>query len=66
MKKRKIVFVAILFLAAGWGAWSLAKPPGGGGGGTQNCKVVVCAQCPEGYVLEKPVWPNCCSCVPAP
>ncbi len=63
-KKTKIAIVAILVLTAGWGAWSLAKPPGGGGG--QNCKQVVCAQCPEGYVLAKPVWPDCCVCVPAP
>jgi hypothetical protein len=55
----------VLF-AAGFGAWSLAKPPGGGGGGTQNCKITQCAQCPEGYVLQTPVWPNCCVCVPAP
>ena len=67
MRKFKIAIVAALFLIAGWGALSLAKPPGGGGGGGQNCNVVVCAQCPEGYVLAKPaVWPNCCNCVPAP
>jgi hypothetical protein len=69
-KKIKLAVVAIVLLAASWGAWSLAKPPGhggGGGGGTQNCNVVSCAQCPEGYVLASPrVWPDCCSCVPAP
>jgi hypothetical protein len=65
--KTKIALVTFVLLAAGWGTWSLAKPPGGGGGGGQNCNVVVCAQCPEGYVLAKPaVWPNCCNCVPAP
>ena len=68
MKKKKIKIAAVAFvlLAAGWGAWSLAKPPGGGGG-TPNCNMVSCAQCPEGYVLAQPrVWPDCCSCVPAP
>lgn len=65
MKKVRIAIVAIVVLAAGWGVWTLAKPPGGGGG--HNCNVVVCAQCPEGYVLAQPaVWPNCCNCVPAP
>jgi hypothetical protein len=64
MKKVKFAIVAVVLLAAGWGVQSLAKPPGGGG--TQNCKWVVCAQCPEGYVLAKPVWPDCCRCVPAP
>jgi len=64
MKKTKIAFVVFVFFAAGWGAWSLAKPPGGGG--TQNCKLVVCPACPEGFVLAKPVWPNCCVCVPVP
>jgi hypothetical protein len=67
MKKTKVAIVVGLFLTAGWGALSLAKPPGGGGGGTPSCNRVVCAQCPEGYVLAKPaVWPNCCVCVPAP
>ena len=68
MKKIKIVFIAGLFLTAGLGVLSLAKPPGGGGGGggTQNCNRVVCAQCPEGYFLQKGVWPDCCVCVPAP
>ena len=68
MKKTKVAIIVGLFLIAGWGALSLAKPPGGGGGGggSQNCKIVVCAQCPEGYVLAPPVWPNCCVCVPAP
>lgn len=66
MRKLKVVIVAALLVAAGWGARSLAKPPGGGGGG-HNCNQVVCAQCPEGYVLAKPaVWPDCCRCVPAP
>ena len=68
MRKIRIAIVALVFLAAGFGAWSLAKPPGGGGGGGggQNCNAVSCAQCPEGYVLQKGVWPDCCSCVPAP
>jgi hypothetical protein len=67
MNKRKWVMAAFVLFAAGFGAWTLAKPPGGGGGGGQNCKIVVCAQCPEGYVLATPqVWPNCCVCVPAP
>lgn len=69
MKKIKIAIVVALFLTAGWGALSLAKPPGGGGGGggTPNCNRVSCAQCPEGYVLAQPrVWPDCCNCVPAP
>ena len=67
MKKIKIAFAVGVFLTASWGALSLAKPPGGGGGGGQNCKIVSCAQCPEGYVLQQPqVWPNCCVCVPAP
>jgi hypothetical protein len=68
MKKLKIAFVIALLLTAGYGASTLAKPPGGGGGGgSQNCKIVSCAQCPEGYVLQQPqVWPNCCVCVPAP
>lgn len=65
--KKRIAFAAFVVLAAGWGTWALAKPPGGGGGGGQNCKIVSCAQCPEGYVLQQPqVWPNCCVCVPAP
>jgi hypothetical protein len=65
MKKTRIAIVVGLFLTAGWGALSLAKSPGGGG--TQSCNRVVCAQCPEGYVLAKPaVWPNCCVCVLAP
>jgi hypothetical protein len=65
MKKVKFAIVAALLLTAGWGALSLAKPPGGGG--TPNCNRVLCAQCPEGFVLAKPaVWPNCCNCVPAP
>lgn len=68
MRKLKIAIVAALLFSAGLGTWSLAKPPGGGGGGggSQNCKIVVCAQCPEGYVLDKPVWPDCCRCIPAP
>jgi hypothetical protein len=68
MKKIKFAFVVGLFLSAGWGALSLAKPPGGGGGGggTPNCNRVVCAQCPEGYFLQKGAWPDCCVCVPAP
>ena len=67
MRKARILIVLALTLVAGWGAAALAKPPGGGGGGTGNCKIVSCAQCPEGYVLQQPqVWPNCCVCVPAP
>ena len=67
MKKLRIVVIALVVFAAGFGAWTLAKPPGGGGGGgSQNCKITQCAQCPEGYVLQPPVWPNCCVCVPAP
>jgi hypothetical protein len=69
MRKIRIAILALVFLAAGYGAWSLAKPPGGGGGGGggQNCNVQSCAQCPEGYALQKPaVWPDCCVCVPAP
>ncbi|HEX4825118.1 MAG TPA: hypothetical protein VFV19_12500 [Candidatus Polarisedimenticolaceae bacterium] len=68
MKKLKLVVGALVIFAAGWGTWCLAKPPGGGGGGggTQNCNRVVCAQCPEGYVLQKGAWPDCCVCVPAP
>jgi hypothetical protein len=31
-----------------------------------NCNRVVCAQCPEGYVLQKGTYPDCCVCVPAP
>jgi len=66
-KKMKIAIAALVFLSAGWGVMTLAKPPGGGGGGgTQNCNRVVCAQCPEGFVLLKGVWPDCCNCVPAP
>ena len=68
MKKLKLAIAALVLFAAGWGTLSLAKPPGGGGGGggTPNCNRVVCAQCPEGYVLQKGVWPDCCVCVPAP
>lgn len=69
MKRIKIAIVAVVFLVAGTAVWTLAKPPGGGGGGggTQNCKIVSCAQCPEGFYLQQPqVWPNCCVCVPAP
>jgi hypothetical protein len=66
MRKVRIAIVALVFLAAGFGAWTLAKPPGGGGGGGQNCNVVVCAQCPDGYYLQKGAWPNCCVCVPVP
>ena len=68
MKRTRILIVVALTIVAGWGAFALAKPPGGGGGGgTGNCKIVSCAQCPEGYVLQQPqVWPNCCVCVPAP
>jgi hypothetical protein len=66
MKKTRIAIVLFVLFVAAWGTWCLAKPPGGGGGG-QNCNVVSCAQCPEGFVLQKPaVWPNCCVCVPAP
>lgn len=68
VKKLRIAIVAIVLVAAGMAVQALAKPPGGGGGGgTQNCKIVSCAQCPEGYVLSSPqVWPNCCNCIPAP
>jgi len=66
MKKTKIAIVAFVLLAAGFGVLTLAKPPGGGGGGTPNCNRVVCAQCPEGYILQKGAWPDCCACVPAP
>jgi hypothetical protein len=31
-----------------------------------NCNWVVCAQCPEGYVLQKGTYPDCCVCAPAP
>ena len=67
MKKARVLLVlAVVLLALTWGAFALAaKPGGGGGGGGQNCNVVSCAQCPEGYVLQQPrVWPNCCNCVP--
>ena len=47
------------------GALALAKPPPPPPP-APNCNRVVCAQCPEGYVLQKGVWPNCCNCVPAP
>ena len=69
MKRIRFAVVGLVLLAGGLGSWTLAKPPGGGGGGGggQNCKIVSCAQCPEGYVLAQPqVWPNCCNCVPAP
>jgi hypothetical protein len=69
VKITKLAIVALVFLSVGFGVSSLAKPPGGGGGGggtTQNCNRVVCAQCPEGYVLLKGIWPDCCACVPAP
>jgi hypothetical protein len=69
MKKMKIAIAALVFLSAGWGVLTLAKPPGGGGGGgggTQNCNMVSCAQCPEGFYLQKGTWPDCCVCVPAP
>jgi len=67
MKRIRIAIVAVVFLVAGTAVWTLAKPPGGGGGGSQNCKIVSCAQCPEGFVLQQPqVWPDCCVCVPAP
>ena len=65
--KRKIAFLAAMAVLGVMtvGALALAKqppppPP------TPNCNRVVCAQCPEGYVLQKGTWPDCCSCVPAP
>jgi hypothetical protein len=48
------------------GALALAKPPPPPPPPAPNCNRVVCAQCPEGYVLQTGVWPDCCSCVPAP
>lgn len=65
--KRKIAFLAAVAVLGVMtvGALVYAKqppppPP------TPNCNRVVCAQCPEGYVLQKGTWPDCCSCVPAP
>jgi hypothetical protein len=49
------------------GALALAKPPPPPPPPpAPNCNRVVCAQCPEGYFLQKGEYPNCCVCVPAP
>jgi len=66
--RRFSLVVGLIAIAVGSTQLLAGKPGGGGGGGgTQNCKIVSCAQCPEGYVLAQPqVWPNCCNCVPAP
>lgn len=64
--RTKRVFLALAVLAViAAGTFALAKqppppPP------APNCNRVVCAQCPEGYVLQKGNWPDCCTCVPAP
>lgn len=64
MRNYRVLIVLLVVVVICWGTLALAKPPGGGI--THNCNIVSCAPCPEGYVLAKPVWPNCCVCVPAP
>jgi hypothetical protein len=66
--KRKLAFLPALAILAviTAGALALAKQPPPPPPPPPNCNRVQCAQCPEGYVLQKGVWPDCCSCVPAP
>ena len=40
----------------------LSAPPANAQGGPNNCAVVLCPLCPEGYTLS-PTPGNCCRCV---